>query len=101
VSVFKYFNAMTPGRSGEILFFYCAVVSVRILAAAAESIEKVISMNVDQHLKVAQWHIEQARLHATTQHSCGCPVSEHYQKIIDEIEAGKPIEEELVCSTGN
>jgi len=38
-------------------------------------------------------------LHAGTQHSCGCPVNEHYQKIIDEVEAGKPIEEELVCST--
>ena len=45
-------------------------------------------MNVDQHLKVAQWHIEQARLHATTQHGCGCPVNEHYQKIIDEVECG-------------
>jgi len=55
-------------------------------------------MNVDQHLKVAQWHMEQARLHATTQHSCGCPVNEHYQKIINEVESGK-IEEELVCST--
>ncbi|MFQ5518427.1 MAG: hypothetical protein ACE5E3_00355 [Mariprofundus sp.] len=55
-------------------------------------------MNVDQHLKVATWHIEQARLHATTQHTCGCPVNEHYQKIIDEVEAGN-IEEELVCST--
>lgn len=55
-------------------------------------------MNVDQHLKVAQWHIEQARLHATSDHGCGCPVNEHYQKIIDEVEAGK-IEEELVCST--
>jgi len=56
-------------------------------------------MNVDQHLKVAQWHMEQARLHATTQHGCGCPVNEHYQKIIDEVESGKQIEEELVCST--
>ncbi len=55
-------------------------------------------MNVDQHLKVAQWHIEQARLHASTQHSCGCPVNEHYQNIIAEVEAGK-IEEERVSST--
>jgi len=55
-------------------------------------------MNVDQHLKVAQWHIEQARLHATSQHACGCPANEHYQKIIDEVENGK-VEEELVCST--
>jgi len=55
-------------------------------------------MNVDQHLKVAQWHIEQARLHATTQHGCGCPVNEHYQNIIDEIESGAKIEEELTCS---
>jgi hypothetical protein len=54
-------------------------------------------MNVDQHLKVAQWHIEQARMHATTQHSCGCPVNEHYQSIINEVEAGK-IEEEQACS---
>jgi hypothetical protein len=54
-------------------------------------------MNVDQHLKVAQWHIEQARLHATSEHTCGCPVNEHYQKIIEEVEAGK-IEEELSCS---
>jgi len=55
-------------------------------------------MNVDQHLKVAQWHIEQARLHATTQHGCGCPVNEHYQNIIDEVESGAKIEEELTCS---
>jgi len=53
-------------------------------------------MNVDQHLKVAQWHIEQARLHATTEHSCGCPANEHYSKIIAEVEAGS-IKEELTC----
>jgi len=54
-------------------------------------------MNVDQHLKVAQWHMEQARLHATTEHACGCSVSEHYQNIINEVESGKKIEEELSC----
>jgi len=55
-------------------------------------------MNVDQHLKVAQWHIEQARLHALGGHSCGCPLNEHYKKIIEEVESGK-IQEELSCST--
>ena len=53
-------------------------------------------MNVDQHLKVAQWHMEQARLHATQKHACGCPLSDEYKKIIKEVEAGK-IEEELTC----
>ena len=55
-------------------------------------------MNVDQHLKVAQWHIEQARLHATSEHACGCPVSEHYHAIIQEVESGKQIEEDLSCA---
>ncbi len=55
-------------------------------------------MNVDQHLKVAQWHMEQARLHATSDHTCGCPVNEEYQRIIDIVESGK-IEEDLSCST--
>lgn len=56
-------------------------------------------MNVDQHLKVAQWHMEQARLHATESgFSCGCPVNEMYQKIIDEVEAGGKIQEEKSCS---
>lgn len=55
-------------------------------------------MNVDQHLKVAHWHVEQARLHATKEHSCGCPINSEYQKIIDEVESGK-IMEELVCNT--
>ena len=55
-------------------------------------------MNVDQHLKVAQWHIEQARLHATESgYSCGCPVNAHDQKAIDSVESGK-IEEEKTCS---
>ncbi|NQZ59008.1 MAG: hypothetical protein HRT88_16270 [Lentisphaeraceae bacterium] len=55
-------------------------------------------MNVDQHLKVAQWHVEQARLHATNgDHKCGCPVNEVYKKCIDEIEAGQ-VQEELVCA---
>ncbi len=46
-------------------------------------------MNVDQHLKVAQWHIEQARLHATQDgYKCGCPISDEHQKAITEVEAG-------------
>ncbi len=58
-------------------------------------------MNVDQHIKVAQWHLEQARLHATNDsHKCGCPVNPHDQKAIDAVEAGlDTIEEELACST--
>jgi len=36
-------------------------------------------------------------MHATSQHSCGCPVNEHYQNIINEVEAGK-VEEEQACS---
>ncbi len=58
-------------------------------------------MNVDQHLKVAQWHMEQARLHATSEHSCGCPANPHDQKAIDAIEAAmagaKGVEEETTC----
>ena len=54
-------------------------------------------MNVDQHLKVASWHMEQARLHATSEHSCGCPVNDEYKRIIDIVEAGQ-IEEEIACS---
>ncbi|MDQ6975908.1 MAG: hypothetical protein Q9M22_04990 [Mariprofundaceae bacterium] len=58
-------------------------------------------MNIDQHLKVAQWHIEQARLHAlNTAHSCGCPVNPHDQKAIDSIESGN-VEEEVSCSIDN
>ena len=55
-------------------------------------------MNVDQHIKVAQWHMEQARLHAANgDHSCGCPVNDHDQKAIDAIEKGN-VEEEVACS---
>ncbi len=56
-------------------------------------------MNVDQHLKVASWHIEQARLHATTEggYSCGCPANAHDQKAIDAVEAGL-ITEETACA---
>ncbi|MDX8393815.1 MAG: hypothetical protein R8K21_04430 [Mariprofundales bacterium] len=55
-------------------------------------------MNVDQHLKVAQWHMEQARLHAAnTAHKCGCAPNEHDQKAIDAIEAGN-VKEETTCS---
>ena len=52
-------------------------------------------MNVDQHLKVANWHIEQARLHATVEggHSCGCPLNDDYQKIIDQVESGNIVDE--------
>jgi hypothetical protein len=50
-------------------------------------------MNVDQHLKVAQWHIEQARLHATSDHKCGCPANPHDQKAIDAVESNMIIEE--------
>ncbi len=58
-------------------------------------------MNIDQHLKVAQWHIEQARLHAlNSDHSCGCPVNPHDQKAIDAIESGH-VEEETSCSVDN
>ena len=51
-------------------------------------------MNVDQHIKVAQWHLEQARLHATTDHACGCPANSHDQKAIDAVEAGIIVEEQ-------
>lgn len=46
-------------------------------------------MNVDSHLKVAQWHVEQAMLHtASDGHKCGCQANEHDQKAIDAVEAG-------------
>jgi len=45
-------------------------------------------MNVDQHLKVAQWHIEQARQHSSsTEYKCGCPLNAHDEKAIKEVEA--------------
>jgi hypothetical protein len=52
-------------------------------------------MNVDQHLKVAQWHIEQARLHATVEegHMCGCPMTDDYKKQIDQVESGCIVDE--------
>jgi len=57
-------------------------------------------MNVDNHLKVAQWHIEQARLHATQEgYKCGCPANEHDQKAIDAVEAGLfNVKEENACA---
>ncbi len=56
-------------------------------------------MNVDQHIKVAQWHLEQARLHATSEHKCGCPANAHDQKAIDAVEAGlNTIKEEKTCN---
>lgn len=46
-------------------------------------------MNVEQHLRVAQWHTEQARLHAASgDHKCGCPLNEHDEKAIKAVEAG-------------
>lgn len=56
---------------------------------------KEYSMNVDQHLKVAQWHIEQARLHATVEggHKCGCPMNDDYARMIEQVENGN-IEDE-------
>ena len=59
------------------------------------NLTKEIKMNVDQHLKVAQWHIEQARLHATVEegHKCGCPLTDSYQKIIDQVESGNIVDE--------
>ncbi len=53
------------------------------------------TMNVDQHLKVATWHIEQARLHATVEegHKCGCPLNDDYAKIIEQVESGNIVDE--------
>ena len=51
-------------------------------------------MNVDQHLKVAQWHVEQARLHAEADsYKCGCPITDDYKKEIEAVEAGLISEE--------
>ncbi len=48
-------------------------------------------MNVDQHLKVAQWHIEQARLHATEDgYKCGCPLNDEGKETIDKVDATRP-----------
>jgi len=53
-------------------------------------------MNVDQHLKIANWHIEQARLHATVEggHQCGCPLTDSYQQIIDQVESGNIVDDD-------
>lgn len=53
-------------------------------------------MNVDQHLKVAQWHIEQARLHATVEegYKCGCPLNDEYQQAIDQVESGLIVDDD-------
>jgi len=53
----------------------------------------VVKMNVDQHIKVAQWHLEQARLHNISDHTCGCPANKHDQRAIDAVEAGLIVEE--------
>ncbi len=50
-------------------------------------------MNVDQHIKVAQWHLEQARLHNVSDHTCGCPANKHDQRAIDAVESGLIVEE--------
>ena len=51
-------------------------------------------MNIDQHLKVAQWHIEQARLHSTQDgYSCGCPLNDHDKKAIEAVESPNVQEE--------
>ena len=58
-------------------------------------------MNVDSHLKVAQWHVEQARQHALSgDYKCGCPANDHDQKAIDAVEAGllSVKEEAAACS---
>jgi len=54
------------------------------------------TMNVDQHLKIATWHVEQARLHATVEagHSCGCPLTDEYQKVIDQVESGNIVSDD-------
>ena len=59
------------------------------------NLTKEITMNVDQHLKVAQWHIEQARLHATVEggHKCGCPLNDDYAKMIEQVETGNIVDE--------
>lgn len=57
-------------------------------------------MNVDNHLKVAQWHIEQARQHALNpNYKCGCPANEHDQKAIEAVEAALTgVREETACA---
>ena len=54
------------------------------------------NMKVDQHLKIAQWHVEQARLHATVEggYSCGCPLTDEYQKVIDQVESGNIVDDD-------
>ncbi|MDX2469050.1 MAG: hypothetical protein QNL04_00575 [SAR324 cluster bacterium] len=45
-------------------------------------------MNVDQHLKVAQWHIDQAAQHSKEEgYKCGCPLNDHDEKAIKHMEA--------------
>jgi len=44
-------------------------------------------MNVEQHLKVAEFHIKTARQHAADgEFKCGCPAGDH-QKELEAIEA--------------
>jgi len=53
-------------------------------------------MNVDQHWKVAEWHIEQASLHATEEAgcSCGCPLNDDYAEIIGKVGSCRIVEED-------
>jgi len=54
-------------------------------------------MKAEDHRKVAKWHLKQANLHEAGGYSCGCPLNEENQRIIDIVESGA-IEEELECS---
>lgn len=55
-------------------------------------------MNPADHRKVAQWHLKQAELHEQKEgYTCGCPVDEQSQRIIEIVDSGK-IEEDESCS---
>lgn len=54
-------------------------------------------MKAEDHRKVAQWHLKQAELHETQKYSCGCPLNEENQRIVDIVDSGA-IEEEQECS---
>lgn len=48
-------------------------------------------MNVEQHLKVAQFHISAARKHAgDNEFKCGCPAADHQKELdaaVEEVKA--------------
>ncbi len=50
-------------------------------------------INVEQPIKVAQWHLKQTRLHNVSDHTCGCPANKHDQRAISVVEAGLIVEE--------